>query len=212
MKDYIIKVCGLTDKVQAEETASAGATHIGMIFFEKSPRHIPLKKIEEIADRIREKALSVAVVVNPEEKVVNHLLEIVDIVQLHGDENLEFTEKFSPERVIKAFRLRNMHDIHRMEPFYRKGYTLLIDAFSEKQYGGTGKQISPEIAVEAVKQFPRTVLSGGLSDENIEDVLQAVKPYGVDASSKLELKPGYKDMEKTVKFIQKARKFYESDN
>nr|WP_207145114.1 phosphoribosylanthranilate isomerase [Persephonella atlantica] len=207
-----MKICGLTDRKQAEEIAYLGATHIGMIYFEKSPRHIDLEKIKEISTGIKGRAKSVAVVVNPAEKTVWKLLEIVDIIQFHGEESMQFVSSFPKEKVIKAFRIKDETDIEKIKPFVEENYTILIDAYSEKAYGGTGKQINPELAKKVVQMHRRTVLSGGLSPENVEKLLRQIKPYGVDASSKLEIKPGVKDLKKVKEFIERVKRFYESDS
>ena len=208
--NYIIKICGLTDKNQAISIGKMGATHIGMIHYEKSPRHLPIEKIKDISNALKGISKSVAVVVNPNKKLVNDLLSIVDVVQLHGEESPEFVSVFPKDRIIKAFRVKSENDINRIKPFTEMGITILIDAYSEKAYGGTGKQINPDLAKKIVDFYRKTVLSGGLSPENLENLLEYVKPYGVDASSKLEIKPGIKDLRKTEIFIKIARKFYES--
>jgi len=212
MNGYIIKICGLTDENQAIQLADTGATHIGMVHYEKSPRHVNLNKIKGISEKIKGKAYSVAVVVNPVPETVEKLLKTVDFIQFHGDEGIEFLSLFPVERVIKAFRIKDREDIKKIEPFAEKGYTLLIDAYSKNAYGGTGKQINPELADEVVKNFSRTVLSGGLSPDNVLEILQKIRPSGVDASSRLEVKPGVKDIKKATEFIKKVRGFYESDN
>ena len=212
MKDYIIKICGLTDKKQAVLIGEMGATHIGMIHFEKSPRHIPVEKIAEISGAVNGLAKSVAVVVNPEIKTVEALFRYVDIIQFHGDESTDFVSLFPKERVIKAFRIKEERDIEKIKPFMDRGYIILIDAYSENAYGGTGKQINPELAKKIADIYPKTVLSGGLSPDNVLKLLEYVRPYGVDASSKLEIRPGIKDLKKVEKFIKAVREFYESDN
>ncbi len=212
MKDYILKICGLTDRKQAEKIASLGATHIGMIYFEKSPRHIDLEKIKEISTGIKDRAKSVAVVVNPVEKTVWKLLELVDMVQFHGEESMQFVSSFPKEKVIKAFRIKDETDIENIKPFVEENYTILIDAYSEKAYGGTGKQIAPQLAKKVVDIHKKTILSGGLSPENIEEILKYIRPYGVDASSKLEIKPGVKDLKKVKEFIERMKRFHESDS
>ncbi|NPA12794.1 MAG: phosphoribosylanthranilate isomerase [Aquificae bacterium] len=207
-----IKICGITTEEQGVKIAQLGATHIGMIHFEKSPRHIPLSKIQSIASSIKGKAKSVAVVVNPNKETVEKLLNIVDFIQLHGDEDIQFALQFPKDRVIKAFRIKDKGDITKIQPFYKEGFTVLIDAYSPTEYGGTGKRINPNLAKEVVSLFPKTVLSGGLSEENITEILKQVKPYGVDASSKLEIKPGLKDLQKVERFIKKVREFYGAGN
>ncbi|NPA58627.1 MAG: phosphoribosylanthranilate isomerase [Aquificae bacterium] len=208
----LIKVCGLTTPMQAEKVASLGATHIGMVHFPKSPRHLTLGEIGKIAGRLKGKAVPVAVVVNPEYTLVEELLNLVEVVQLHGDETVEFAESFPRDRIIKAFRVKDERDIKRIEPFAERGYTVLIDAFVEGVYGGSGRRIDTALAQKIVKTFPKVILSGGLNHQNVGELLEEVKPYGVDASSGLEVKPGVKDLKKTEIFIKKAREFYESDN
>ncbi len=204
----IIKVCGITEEKQAVEISDFGATHIGVIHFPKSPRHIEVEKIKSIKSVLPQKTKLVAVVVNPGKETVNKLLEIVDIIQFHGDESLEFVKTFPKEKVFKAFRVKNEEDIQKIKPFSEEGFTILIDAFHEKAYGGTGKQINPELAKKIVEEFRNVILSGGLSPENVEYLIKEIKPIGVDASSKLETKPGIKDLKKTRDFILKAKKAF----
>ncbi len=205
----IIKICGLTDPFQAYRVSEIGATHIGVIHFPKSPRHIDIEKIKEIKNCLKGRAKLVAVVVNPDKDTVKELLEIVDIVQFHGDEDLRFIKQFPQERVFKAFRVKGKEDLEKIKPYADSGYTVLIDAFSKEAYGGTGKQIDPDLARYISKTYKNIILSGGLSPENIEELVEKVRPIGVDASSKLEVYPGFKDLEKVKVFIEKAKKSLE---
>ncbi|ACO03187.1 MAG TPA: phosphoribosylanthranilate isomerase [Persephonella sp.] len=200
-----IKICGITQVEQALIVSELGATHIGVIFFEKSPRHIDIKRIREIRKSIQGKTRLVAVTVNPSEKIVEELLKTVDIVQFHGNETVEFLSKFPEDRVIKAFRIKSEKDINMMFPFFEKNYPVLIDTYKEGEYGGTGKQIDPDLARKVTQIYDRIILSGGLSPENLKRLIDHIKPYGVDASSKLEIKPGIKDLEKVERFIKIAR-------
>ncbi len=208
----IIKICGITSEEQAEQISSFGATHLGVIYFSKSPRHVEIEKIKSIKKHIGKNTLLTAVVVNPEEKTVNKLLDIVDVIQFHGDESLDFVLKFPEEKVIKAFRVKEEKDIDKIVPFVEAGILPLIDAYHQSAYGGTGKRINPELAKKIVGRFGKVILSGGLSNKNIEEILVDISPYGVDASSKLEIKPGIKDIEKVKDFVKKAKSFYEKNS
>ncbi|WP_457641623.1 phosphoribosylanthranilate isomerase [Persephonella sp.] len=203
-----VKICGITVPEQGKAIAQLGATHIGVIFFKKSPRHISLEQIKKIKEVVPKDTKVVAVTVNPSEETVEKLLNIVDMIQFHGDEKIEFVSKYPEEKIIKAFRIKSEEDITRMKPFMEKGYKILIDAFKEGKYGGTGKQINPELAKKVVNSYEKVILSGGLSPDNIENLLNKIKPYGVDASSKLEIKPGIKDIQKVEEFIKSALNFY----
>ncbi len=205
-----ITICGLTIPEQAKEIASYGATHLGVIHFPKSPRHLEFSQIKKIKEIVPAKTKVVAVVVNPSIKKVNQLLEIVDMVQFHGEEPIDFVKNFPKERVIKAFRIKDEKSINQIKPFIDEDYLILIDAYKEGEYGGTGKQIDVELAKKISNLTDKLILSGGLSPKNLEFLLEEIKPFGVDASSKLEIKPGIKDLEKTKKFIKIAKKYYES--
>ncbi|WP_457644506.1 phosphoribosylanthranilate isomerase [Persephonella sp.] len=200
-----IKICGITGTEQASVISELGATHIGVVFFEKSPRHIDLRQITRIKQSIKNNTKIVVVTVNPDEKVVKELLDTADMIQFHGDESIEFISRFPKDRVIKAFRIRSEEDIEMMIPFFEENYTVLIDAYKENAYGGTGKQINPDLARKITQAYNRVILSGGLSPENVGQLIEQIKPYGVDASSKLEIKPGIKDIEKVRKFIETVR-------
>ncbi|WP_457621426.1 phosphoribosylanthranilate isomerase [Persephonella sp.] len=200
-----IKICGITGTEQASVISELGATHIGVVFFEKSPRHIDIRQITRIKQSIKNNTKIVVVTVNPDEKVVKELLDTADMIQFHGDESIEFISRFPKDRVIKAFRIRSEEDIERMIPFFEENYTVLIDAYKEDAYGGTGKQINPDLARKITQAYNRVILSGGLSPENVGQLIEQIKPYGVDASSKLEIKPGIKDIEKVRKFIETVR-------
>jgi phosphoribosylanthranilate isomerase len=207
-----IKVCGITDEKQAEGISKLGATHLGVVYYRKSPRFTDIKKIEKIKKSVEGKTNLVAVVVNPSENEINTLLQIVDFIQFHGEESLSFIKKYPKEKVIKAFRIKDKSSVEKIKPFADEGFNILIDAYSEKDYGGTGKQINKEL-VEMVKKITnKFILSGGLSEDNVYDLIKLYKPYGVDASSKLEINPGKKDLEKVEKFIKNANKAFEEIN
>ncbi len=205
----IIKVCGIKEPEQAKKISELGATHIGVIYFEKSPRHIEIEDIREIKKNVKNTKL-VAVVVNPVEEKVKRLLEIADIIQFHGDENIEFLRQFPKERVWKAFRIKDYYDIDKIKPFAEEGISVLIDAFHKDAYGGTGKQINPKLAKKIINRYGNIILSGGLSPDNVETLIKDLKPIGVDASSKLEIKPGLKDIQKVKSFIDKSKAAFHS--
>jgi phosphoribosylanthranilate isomerase len=92
-------------------------------------------------------------------------------------------------------------DIHKM-----KKYTdfILLDSYSKDIYGGTGVSFDWDIARDYNRTVP-IILSGGLDAENIEKAIKTAKPFGVDASSKLEIYPGKKDISKVSEFIKTLR-------
>ncbi len=207
-----IKVCGITDENQAKEIANYGATHIGVVYFPHSKRHVNFEKIKSIKKVIPQNTKLTVVVVNPKKEEIHKLFEVADVIQFHGDEDIEFLKSFPKEKIIKAFRLKDGKSIEKIKPFLDEGFQILIDAYSNKEYGGTGKQIEEKI-IEKVKVLTDNfILSGGLSENNVYDLIKKYKPFGVDASSKLEVRPGIKDLDKVYKFIKNSKKAFEELN
>jgi len=204
-----IKVCGITDENQAVEVAKQGATHIGVIHFEKSPRHIPLEKIKSIKEKVSHLPVKVvAVVVNPSKELVENLFKVVDVVQLHGDETVEFAKEFDKEKIIKAVRMKDENSLKILENFSKEGFLVLVDAFKKGEYGGTGQQIDEHLITQVSDTADRFILSGGLSEENVYHLIKKHRPYGVDASSKLEISAGIKDLQKVESYIKNAQKAF----
>ncbi len=84
---------------------------------------------------------------------------------------------------------------------------ILLDSYSGKLYGGTGKTFNWELFKNIGKKFS-VIISGGLDSFNVNDAISIVQPFGVDASSKLEEYPGKKDTKKVKEFINVIRKSY----
>lgn len=200
-----VKICGITDEKQAREISLAGADYIGVVLFPKSPRFVNLQKVKEIKSSISNTTKLVAVVVNPDIKLCRELLEIVDLIQFHGEEDIEFIELFPKDKVIKAFRIKDEKDLEKLKPFMEKDYLILIDAYKEGEYGGTGSSINMEIIKRVCDLYDKVIVAGGLSAENVREIIKSAKPFGVDASSKLEIKPGIKDMDKVREFIKAVK-------
>ncbi|MEJ5172997.1 MAG: phosphoribosylanthranilate isomerase [Hydrogenothermaceae bacterium] len=197
-----VKICGITQPQQAREISLAGSDYIGVVLYPKSPRYVDLEKVKDIKKAVIEPTKLVAVVVDPDLDLCKRLLEIVDIIQFHGDENLEFIRQFPKDRVIKAFRIKDVRDIEKLKPFIEEGFLILIDAYKEGEYGGTGNQVDLGLLKEVCSMSDKIIVAGGLSDENIDNILREIDPFGVDASSKLEIKPGIKDIDRVKRFIK----------
>ncbi|MCL6087205.1 MAG: phosphoribosylanthranilate isomerase [Actinobacteria bacterium] len=80
----------------------------------------------------------------------------------------------------------------------------LLDKCRDNMYGGTGETFNWSAVKDLGRYFP-IILSGGLCPENVAEAIKTVKPFGVDASSRLEIIPGKKDIEKVSIFIKNAK-------
>ena len=207
----LIKVCGITLPQQAEEISSLGVDLIGAILYPKSPRYVDLKTLKSLKESINKNSKLVAVVVNEKEDTVRDILKVADLIQFHGDEDYDFIKQFDKDRVIKVFRLKDENQIKSMEKYMEDGYTILVDTYKEGMYGGTGESIDLNLLKKVVSIYDKVIVSGGIGLDNVKIVIDNLKPYGIDASSKLEVKAGVKDIEKVKEFV-KTIKNYEPNN
>ena len=125
--------------------------------------------------------------------------QIIDIVQLHGDEDDEYIRRIQENchcPVIKAVGIDNALPSLPVAPDY-----LLFDTHS-KQRGGIGKTFDWNILKE-YHGLP-FFLAGGLSAENVVNSILSLAPFCVDVSSGVETN-GIKNAEKIEKFVHSVR-------
>ena len=195
-----VKVCGLTRVADAVLAADLGASAIGCVFWDKSPRFV----VPSVAARIRASLPShvgmVGVFVNASRAWIEEVRSEVGLngVQLHGDETEEFCESLSGD-VIRAVTLENENDLDDLVGL-SKTVTLLLDAHDPVRRGGTGRVVNWTLAARLAARR-RLFLAGGLRAENIAEAVRMVRPYGVDISSGVESQPGVKSKQLMRKFF-----------
>ncbi len=186
-----VKVCGITRLSDALLASDLGASAIGFVFWERSPRAIEPRSAARIAARVPADVAPVGVFVDASPAWVRDVVQRVGLaaVQLHGDEQVEQWADL-PARVIKAVGLRSAADAQAALRLPAH-VTVLLDGHDPVRRGGTGRTLDWALAAE-VARGRRTFLAGGLRPENVTAAIAAVGPYGIDASSGLEASPGVK--------------------
>ena len=150
--------------------------------------------------------LVVGVFADQSAEEINNIAEEtgIDLVQLSGSEPWDFSLSIN-RQVLQVIHIDPQDEVS--DPLVDvpvgRSLALMLDAKSGKYGGGTGKQISINIAEQTAKKIP-LILAGGLSSKNISDVVREVKPWAVDASSGTET-DGLKDYEKVANFIRNAK-------
>ncbi|MGH3089992.1 MAG: phosphoribosylanthranilate isomerase [Rubrobacteraceae bacterium] len=195
----------MTRAEDAETAADSGADAIGLVFAE-SPRKVGVERAKEISASLPDAVSKVGVFVNeaPEE-VVRIASEVgLDLVQLHGDEGPDDVLLLRDKglRVIKAMRVKDEHSLREMELF--EPDLFLLDAWRKEVYGGTGERFDWRVA-KALRGRANIVVSGGLSPENVREAIEFFEPFGVDASSSLEVSPGIKNGDMVRRFVRAAK-------
>lgn len=199
------KVCGITNPGDARVAVDAGADAIGLIFAE-SPRKVSLEEARKVSIALPENILKVGVFVDAEPGEVLQIAREVglDLAQLHGDETPETVAAIRNAGlpVMKALRVRNTEALGALERY--EADLFMLDAWSARARGGTGETFDWELA-KSVKGRGNIVVSGGLTPENVREAVEFFEPYGVDASSSLEERPGKKSGERVRRFVRAAK-------
>jgi phosphoribosylanthranilate isomerase len=208
-----IKICGLKTEEAVDRAVALGATHIGFIFFEKSPRYIEPADAGRLADRVRGRAKVVSVSVDPDNDDLDEIIDLVrpDMLQLHGRETPDRVlnvKAVTGLPVIKALSIQTADDLKRIEPFDGIANRFLFDAKPPKGSelpGGNGVSFDWQLLAgldPSVDYF----LSGGLNKDNIGEALRIARPRGIDVSSGVESSPGVKDLGLIDEFFAAVRR------
>lgn len=192
-----IKICGITQKKQGIEIAEMGIDALGFILYQKSPRYIAPETIRDIIKDLPPLTKTVGVFVNESIDDLGRIARSasLDMVQLSGDESPDYCSQISALGLpwIKAFRIKDQSSIKQIQ--YYATDTILLDAWSSDEYGGTGKVFDWSLLRNS-SALPRIILAGGLTAENATEAVRQVAPYGLDLSSGVEISPGVKSIEK----------------
>lgn len=198
-----VKVCGITNSEDAFCAVQLGATALGFVFYEKSPRFVTPSEAGKIIKQIPPFVTKAGVFVNAEADYLREARDIAgfDVYQFHGDETPEFCAAFG-EDYIKAVRVKDASSLDAVELYDTDAF--LFDAYSPDAYGGTGENFSWDVLTRRKLGDKFVILSGGLTPENVRDAIRTVNPYAVDVSSGVESSPGIKDHLKLKRFMEAA--------
>jgi phosphoribosylanthranilate isomerase len=205
-----IKFCGITSVEDAKKSAILGVDAIGLIFFKDSPRYVTPEKASAITSILPPFITSVGVFVNEELGFIEECIEECGLsaIQLHGDEDVEYCVKFKGlkfkgVKLIKAIRVKDKESIRSIEDCPADAF--LLDTYKKGIYGGTGEAFDFSLALLAKEYGRNLIISGGLTPDNVHDIIKQVQPYAVDVSSGIESSPGKKNIELMEQFIEEVR-------
>jgi phosphoribosylanthranilate isomerase len=196
-----IKICGITRVEDAHAAVDLGADAIGLVFYAPSPRNLDFERARAIIASVPPFVTTVGLFVNPEPRLVESVLRRCPpgALQFHGEESPDFCAGFGLP-YIKAARVRPDADlVQNLTPFVAaQGW--LLDAYSDKLYGGTGEPF--DWALIPGRLARPVILSGGLSPDNVTAAIRQCRPWAVDVSSGVEATKGIKDAAKIAAFIE----------
>ncbi len=212
-----VKICGITDSKEALGIAAMGADALGFILSTESRRRVGTEQAEKIIETVRREYKKkaprmVGVFVNENLNYVGEAINKLglDMAQFCGDEDYVYMEKVSKLgkiEIIKTIACKAGMDIESLIRTYGQAADyFLLDTYSSKSQGGTGRVFDWGMA-KGLKELERIILAGGLGPDNVYHALCEVKPFGVDASSKMEAGDGKKNIKRAGKFIEIIKGF-----
>jgi len=200
----IVKVCGVRTAEVADAAIDAGADWIGLMLVPKSPRWVDDAAAIAVVRAVRDRADLIGVFVEPSAAECNQAASRYRLagVQVHGSFDPDLMTGCSVP-VIPVFNVEGPAACTLAWP---PDTLVMLDGMPERGAlpGGTGHRVPLEWAAD-VARHRRIVLAGGLGPDDVGEVVAAVRPAGVDASSRLERRPGEKDPDVVRQFVVAAR-------
>lgn len=207
-----VKICGLKTEAAVDAALTGGADYIGLVFFPRSPRHVDIATGLKLADRARGQAKIVALFVDPDDKVLDQIVDRIqpDLIQLHGDESsprVKEIRKRCGVPIIKAIKVGSSVDAKRAQRYDDAADLILFDSKTPNHGslpGGNGLSFDWH-ALDEVKDRMKFMLSGGLTPENVAEAIRLTHAKAVDVSSGVESAPGIKDPELIRRFLKASK-------
>ena len=214
-----VKICGIKSEAALDAALEAGADYVGLVFFDKSPRHVGLATAGALARRAHERSRAkvVALLVDAGDARIASIAKDVrpDILQLHGHESPERVRdiaKHTGLTIWKAAPVASADDVAAASAYFapgKKADLILYDAKPPAAGkgalpGGNGLTFDWRI-LDGVKGGHPFALAGGLTPDNVAEAIRLVEPAVVDVSSGVETSPGEKSPELIRRFLQAAK-------
>jgi phosphoribosylanthranilate isomerase len=191
-----VKICGLSRVEDVLAANEAMPEYIGFVFA-KSTRQVSAPTAKMLKEILDPGIKAVGVFVDEAIENILELKDVIDVVQLHGNEDKQYIKKLKSKiekPIIKAIGVTCCEDIKKAEKL-PVDYLLLDNA-----RGGSGEKFDWSLIDRVKKPF---FLAGGLDLENVTEALK-LKPYAVDVSSGVET-DGLKDKEKILRFVRSVK-------
>ncbi|MEM0054103.1 MAG: phosphoribosylanthranilate isomerase [Nitrososphaeria archaeon] len=220
MRTVKVKICGITNEKDLAMVCNMGADAVGFVVgVPNSPRNLPLEKAKGLFRRVPTSVRSVLVVVPQSSEALLKLYEELkpNVIQIHGgsiSETIALKQKFPNAILVRSISVKSEEAVQKAVKAAKIFDAVHVDSWAAGRYGGTG--LTHEWAFsrrirEAIYPKP-LILAGGLTSENVKEAVETVKPYAVDVSTGVEVKPGVKDPLKVEAFIRNAKRAFLTDS
>ncbi|MBX2824255.1 MAG: phosphoribosylanthranilate isomerase [Gammaproteobacteria bacterium] len=203
-----IKICGITRLEDARHCESCGVDAIGFVFVAKSKRNLTLDAAADISSQLGPFTTRTGLFLNADTIEVEAALERIPglLPQFHGQESAAWCDGFNRPYIKAIGTGSGMPDPAALAQ-YTQASSFLFDSNAAGELGGTGHTFDwSAIDWSALRESlgKPLVLAGGLSHVNLQEAIETVRPYAVDASSSVESAPGLKDHDLISRFTAKV--------
>jgi phosphoribosylanthranilate isomerase len=187
-----IKICGLTRAEHVAAASNLGVDAVGFVCYENSPRFVPPDRLALLASAAAPFVTPVLLFVNAPPERIEQALQAVPraVLQFHGDESPADCGRFG-RAYLRAVPMADGVDLLDWERRYPDAAALLADAPSAV-FGGSGRTFDWGGVPDAGQRRRPLILAGGLDASNVGAAIRAVRPFGVDVSSGVEVERGIK--------------------
>lgn len=206
-----IKICGLSTEETIDAAIAAGADYIGLVHFEKSPRHLSLKRAKELRDHAHGRVKSVLLLVNADVETTGRAIGEVkpDVLQFHGNETPDWLKLVGDNSGLEIWKALGVSDgptLTKSKRYVGAADRLLFDTPAKALPGGTGSSFDWSLLANHQHVLP-WILAGGLNVGNVADAIATTGAPMVDVSSGVETGPGVKYVDKINAFCQAVREY-----
>ena len=197
-----IKICGLKDFRALDAAISNGAKYLGFVCdYPKSPRNCSALELIAITNKIHETNIAkVAVMVDPNDRIIEQIHQHIDFIQLHGSETndriLDIKSRFDIQ-IIKAIKIKEEEDLKQID-LYPAADDLLLDTPAMEKSELFNFNLLDNLNIS------NYFLAGGININNIHQALHFTSK--IDISSGVESEPGIKDIVKIKYFMNEVKR------
>ena len=209
MPETRIKICGLSTPETLDAAVAAGATHVGLVHYPPSPRHVSLEQAAALRARVPREVKVVLLLDNEQPEPTAQAIQAVrpDVVQFHGNETPEWLALLKqnlPLEIWKAIGVSETANLERAQRYKDAAHMLLYDAPAKKLPGGTGLAFDWSLLANFRHTMPWG-LAGGLTPATVGEAIRLTGALSTPVEASTSGAPGVKDVDKIAAFCQAAR-------
>ena len=200
-----VKICGITNYDDALNATNLGADYLGFQLIKDSPKKVSDKMLKEVNEKLPPFVLAVGIFVDQDSKAITKAVKKtgIKVVQLNGNETPEFCKALAVSLGIKVFKymkFTSVADVIKLQPYIGNVDYFVLDISTKDEQG------NDVLALEALSGLEQVsvpyFITGNISSENVGDVMEKSKPFGVEADTSIERLQRRKDFNKMADFIK----------